>query len=314
MGRRTKLVKRGREVDSDPAEFIRARILWPLLCDIFGRDEAREKLTEAYNTGSVQSVRLIVPRRPYVWPPSVQGLMWKSAEKNDPAFCRKHELLFPSSSHGEVSFRWAGRRAYDFADISKTFLKGYTQRDLVNEVLRVMKERDGVEEGAISGLSEEPAAWGFSWAGPARELMDQIATKNNAYWSIKDRKLNHIPGGRAGDPIDMTPKWELLFLLKDVERVWPLLKTSEDPAGRLNRRPGPKPKFDETLLRTIFIRLLDQDDAGKPGSSPNFSAYSTKIAERYQKIRRGEKPPSPHVIRAKLPGWHREFLDSQPGF
>jgi hypothetical protein len=313
MGRKTKLVRRGLEVDHDPAEFIRARILWPLLCDIFGRDEARQKLTEAYNTGSVQSVRLIV-RAPYVWLPSAQGSTWKSAQQNDPAFCRGHELLFPSSYHGEVSFRWAGRRAYDFADINKTFLKGYTQRDLVDEVLRVMKKRDGVEEGAISGLSDQPAVRGFFWAGLARELMNYIATRNNACWSIKDRKLNHIPGRRAEDPIDMTPKWELLFLLKDVERVWPLLKTSEEPAGELDRRPGPKAKFEESLLRTIFIRLLHQDDAGKSGLSPNFSAYSTQIAELYEKIRRGQRQPSTHVIRAKLPGWYREFLDSEPGF
>ncbi len=179
--------------------------------------------------------------------------------------------------------------------------------------LRVMKELDGVEEGAVSGLSERPAARGFPWAGPARELMTQIATTNGASWRIEDRKLHHIPGRRAEDPVDKTPKWELLFSVKDVERVWPSLKKGDEPAT-LPGRAGPKRKFDETLLKIIFIRLLHEDDAGDAGSPPNYSHYAAKVAETYGRIRRGEKPPSPHTLRPKLQDWYLEFMASQPGF
>lgn len=90
-----------------------------------------------------------------------------------------------------------GDKAYNWGVVNKTFAAGSTQRDHIDEILRVLKPY-GITEGTIKGLSEKKYPRAVSMYGMARTFLRIIGHSNEATWSIQNGRLNHVPNSDKG--------------------------------------------------------------------------------------------------------------------
>lgn len=91
-----------------------------------------------------------------------------------------------------------GDEAYNWGVVNKTFAAGSTQRDHVDEVLRVFKKLGVTGEGTIKGLSKKKYPRAVTLYGMGRDVMRTIAQSNGATWNILNGELNHIPNDDKG--------------------------------------------------------------------------------------------------------------------
>jgi hypothetical protein len=141
-----------------------------------------------------------------------------------------------------------GDKAYNWGNISKTFAAGSTQRDHVDEILRVLKPL-GIAEGTIKGLSEIPYPRAVTLYGMPREILRVIAHSNDASWWFERGKLNHVPNkdtsgenafdlnantGLIGMPTETQAGIIVTALINPKFKVGKLLKINE---ASINRAP-----------------------------------------------------------------------------
>jgi len=91
-----------------------------------------------------------------------------------------------------------GDQGYNWGIVNKTFAAGSTQRDHVDEILKVLKPF-GITEGTIKGLSDQKYPRPVVLYGMARDTMRIISRSNEAAWYILNNKLFHIPYQDPGE-------------------------------------------------------------------------------------------------------------------
>jgi len=91
-----------------------------------------------------------------------------------------------------------GDKAYNWGIVNKTFAAGSTQREHVDEILRVLKPF-GITEGTIKGLSDQKYPRPVVMYGMARDFLRTIGRSNEAAWYILNNKLFHMPYADQGE-------------------------------------------------------------------------------------------------------------------
>jgi hypothetical protein len=85
----------------------------------------------------------------------------------------------------------SNHQAYGFAMVNKTLKAGWTQKDVVDEALKAMKQF-GVEEGHIAELGSKKSNKATTLFGHAREILRDAAFATGTSWSIQDEKFQML--------------------------------------------------------------------------------------------------------------------------
>jgi hypothetical protein len=163
----------------------------------------------------------------------------------------------------------SNNQAYGFAMVNKTLKAGWTNRDILDEALKPMKEF-GIEEGHVADLGSKKGTRAKVLFGHPREVLRDLAFSTGTSWSIQDEKFQMLkPNGYLpGDVVVLNSDTGMIGLpeqnLKGIV-VKSLLNPDFHYGGRV--------KIDESSIQKMLYTAGNQ-----PGSAGFQSSITPTIA------------------------------------
>lgn len=168
-----------------------------------------------------------------------------------------------------------GDRAYNFAIVNKTLMKGSTQQDQVNTAITSMSEK-GVTQGHISEFGTVQLPRGKAMYGNANEYLRNTAQTTQSTWSIQDEKVTfvskkaYLPGeatritaqtGMIGSPQQTNEGVNVKTLLNpNIQIAGRIsLETSTILEQKLNLNQIAAAKGDQRSINDLIPRRLNPD-------------------------------------------------------